>query len=183
MERSSSSISNGNGAVAAAPAAAIPAPARSSSPLPSPFASASPSPPSSSAAAAAEGPSFTHSPHGRRYGRTPGLYEPTAFCVNCCRPLPAAGATCGGCGHPPSRDAEVLGDPRAWAQAYEAQLLRQQLQQARERAQAASGSAGSSSSSSGAGSGGSSGGSSGVMLAADARMLLHRSALPPHPSR
>ncbi|KAG2440359.1 hypothetical protein HXX76_004464 [Chlamydomonas incerta] len=166
--------SSGNGVAAAVPAA--PAPARSSSPLPSPFASSSSSP---SAYEPAEEPAFSHSPHGRRYGRTPGQYEATSFCVNCCRPLPAAGAMCGGCGHHPSRDAEVLGDPHAWVQAYEAQLLRQQLHQARERAQAASGSAASSSSSGSNGGGG----TGGVMLAADARMLLHRSALPPHPSR
>ncbi|GFR41458.1 hypothetical protein Agub_g2146, partial [Astrephomene gubernaculifera] len=120
-------------------------------------------------------------------------YQPRSFCVNCCRPLPhpppraaastsassATGAAvrCSGCGHDSSRDAEVLGDPHAWVEAYQQQLAGQEQQQQQGQQQESQSTVSSSSSSSRGSDGG------GVLLAADARMMLHRSSLPPYPGR
>ncbi|GLI68708.1 hypothetical protein VaNZ11_013190 [Volvox africanus] len=119
-----------------------------------------------------------------------GAYRPLRFCVNCCRPLPASGTMCGGCGHDPCRDVEVLGDPNAWVQAYAEQLQRQQQQQQGRRrpehhqvhvsscAAAVPVTTATSPVACGPVMH-----SNDVLLAADPRTLLHRSSLPPYPGR
>ncbi|GIL72406.1 hypothetical protein Vretimale_4217 [Volvox reticuliferus] len=129
--------------------------------------------------------------------KSPGAYQPLRFCVNCCRPLPASGALCSGCGHDPHRDVEVLGDPNAWVQGYAEQLQRQQQQQQEEQLQrqqqqqrehhqvndSSHAAAVPITTATSPAARGSVMRSNDVLLAADARTLLHRSSLPPYPGR
>ncbi|GLC51515.1 hypothetical protein PLESTB_000510800 [Pleodorina starrii] len=114
-------------------------------------------------------------------------YQPLRFCVNCCRPLSTPGAVCASCGHDPRRNAEILGDPTAWVDAYAAQLKRQQDHHHHHQDQHQPQAAGIESP--GEAPGASSppatraGPTADVLLAADARTLLHRSSLPPYPGR
>ncbi|GIL43604.1 hypothetical protein Vafri_1297, partial [Volvox africanus] len=120
-----------------------------------------------------------------------GAYQRVRFCVNCCRPLPAPGAMCGGCGHDPRRDEEVLGDPNTWVQAYAEQLQRQQQQQQQQQERRrqehhqvnVSPGAAAAPVTTERSPVDCVMHSNDVLLAADARTLLHRSSLPPYPGR
>jgi hypothetical protein len=97
---------------------------------------------------------------------------PFRFCFNCCQPLPEGplepAAPCRHCGHLRTENDKLLGDSGAWVQAYQHQLSAQQAGQSR-----------TSPSDSGRGANT----PPEVLLATDARMLLHRASLPPYPER
>ncbi|KAG2497934.1 hypothetical protein HYH03_004196 [Edaphochlamys debaryana] len=120
---------------------------------------------------------------GHAAGAKAAAYRRLTFCTNCCRPLSDPQEACTGCGHRRSHDAEILGDPRAWAEAYAAQLTAQQAADAAAEAaaQAQVLTRGKLMGSAAGGGAGPAGGR--VLLAADERMLLHRTSLPPYPGR
>lgn len=115
-------------------------------------------------------------------------HRPASFCTNCCRPLIGSGSRCSACGHVPGpeTDAQLLGDPVAWVQAYEQQLQQQEQevpdQQQLQQQASQGGTQGDAEQQARADCCGAAA-AGGVLLATDARMLQHRCSLPPHPER
>lgn len=115
-------------------------------------------------------------------------HRPASFCTNCCRPLVGPGNRCSACGHTPGpeTDAQLLGDPVAWVQAYEQQLQQQEQEALDQQQSQQQGSQGEAQQEAEPQAGAACCGAAaagGVLLATDARMLQHRCSLPPHPER